>query len=241
MFVASKVTVSGSKPLPMSSVCAWFNRDVLSSRLSAAIARAFLLHLIGLYLVLVLSSLLTWPLAPLSVVFTSFKTLMAPSSWLYILLASSSLAGFTWSSFKRLCLAASMPSHTAVHIATLVLDPWSAGHLAIVALCSAVAIRSYIGLLAWPYATLMEDCAPGSSSRCLSEPHIFLILAGLFSGMLVGWDIVRGNVAILSFPLIPCKGLAQLKLKLKPMTLQASSFAGRSLKWYCLVYALIGK
>jgi hypothetical protein len=79
------------------------------------------------------------------------------------------------------------------------------------------------------------------SAKCVSEPHVFVVLSGLFAGALRGWRVVAANGAIVTFPLVHLSGVTWLHLRFRALVTEAFQSAWHSLKWFCLLYALAGK
>ncbi|KAG0413359.1 hypothetical protein HPB47_009500, partial [Ixodes persulcatus] len=84
-------------------------------------------------------------------------------------------------------------------------NPRSLAHAVLHAFLGGVAVRALLGLSQGRYSELVVGCGGAERHRCLNEGHTFLILHGVFTGVLLHLRRLSGRQHCLSFPVIQLK------------------------------------
>ncbi|CAN8008583.1 unnamed protein product, partial [Ixodes pacificus] len=81
-------------------------------------------------------------------------------------------------------------------------NPRSLVHAVLHAFLGGVAVRALLGLSQGRYSELVVGCGGAERHRCLNEGHTFLVLHGVFTGVLLHLRRLSGRQHCLSFPVI---------------------------------------
>ena len=109
---------------------------------------------------------------------------------------------------------------------------------------SAFLLRCYVGILGpTSISSLTTLCnLEKGDNVCVNESHVFMILSGAYTGLLVWWKLhgpSNGNA--LRFPLIQLSGNALLRQRIFSELTKEIFEIGLSLRWFCVLYYLIGQ
>ncbi len=77
-------------------------------------------------------------------------------------------------------------------------------------------------------------------SRCLNEPHFFIVFSGFVMGALLGRDLCCDNGNLLVFPQVQMRGTSQLKMRLLEIAKESGWFVALGLRWSLAAYLITG-
>ena len=172
------------------------------------------------------------PLAP-------FSVLLSPSSWFYDLLVASSVVGVGHLFARHVSMTPHVRRSPLSDVAAAVTDPRLLLSLLGHAIAGGLLARSYLGLLGGPHNALVRKCAE-EAGRCLDHQHLFVVLAGVFSGARLWHTMHFENGNLAEFPAVALSGGAQLRLRWSSIVRASLARALHNAKWFCLLYLPFG-
>ncbi|KAM7300450.1 nucleoporin NDC1 [Ixodes scapularis] len=162
---------------------------------------------------LLLQALLT-PVALIVLQFSVWHPLQGPYQWLTSYMTASTLWYHLLSIMATLVLSlyhiANVEVALTVHASRLrqlwqYANPRSLAHAVLHAFLGGVAVRALLGLSQGRYSELVVGCGGAERHRCLNEGHTFLVLHGVFTGVLLHLRRLSGRQHCLLFPVIQLK------------------------------------
>jgi len=197
-----------------SGTVGWFASQELSWRITGAVFWACFL---GCSWTVVASFGLVYlqtPLLPLSVVLSMIGNLFKMSSIFYISLVG--LFIFSWAKFqaKHISVIPSVEKSVVWCIGqALQTYPLSFFHFIGIGFCLSWCL---LNLCSTPYSSLRTPCSTQSTRLCYNQQHIFLLLAGAYSGLLEAAEFHFRNGNFVNLPIIGLDKYTQVKLKIQP-------------------------
>ena len=175
------------------------------------------------------------PLHPISWFSASLGLLITPTSWFYDLIAiiTVSTIGLLYS--QQLTCQSWIPKNPISNF-TRFFQPQILCSFLAHCVAGGILMRSYLGLLGGKFNSLTII---SSGQRLLNVPHVFLVLSGCFQALALWKEFHFSNKNVLSFPLLPQTGNAQLGRQVSPMVKNSVWNVVMNLRWFYAFYAII--
>jgi hypothetical protein len=170
-----------------------------------------------------------------------FYSLLSPTSWFYDVLIAASIAGVAHIFVRHFSLT---PHVKRSRFSDLVeaADPNVVLSLVCHATVGGVLMRSYLGVMGGQYNGITEPCSSHEvKKRCLNEPHLFLVLSGMFVGITLWHSLHFKNGNLLSFSPISQHGSSQIRLKMWGICKSSLFTVANNFKWFFAMYIIYGK
>ena len=186
-------------------------------------------------LFLVISILQVDPFHPVSWFWANVQLLFAPSSWFYDFIAILATIGMGYIYGKQLSLTSWIPKN---HIETFLklFQPHIITSALVHILASGVLVRSYLGL----YGRFNSLTVIEKRTKYLNVPHIFIVMSGCYTGLMLWKEFHFNNKNVLDFPMIEQTGNSQLGRRLSKIIKKSLINVVLQIRWFLLFYFLMG-
>lgn len=176
------------------------------------------------------------PLHPISWMMTDIGLLITPSSWFFDLIAIGTVVGMGILYSRQMSLYPWIPKNQVSNLTRLFLPEIL---LSLVAhfFAGGILMRTYLGLLGGKFNSLTSIC---DSEKCLNVPHIFLVMSSCFMTLSVWKDFHFANVNLITFPMIPLSGNAQLSKQISALIRNSLVNVELNLRWFYTLYFIFG-
>ena len=179
------------------------------------------------------------PFHPLTWISSSIGLLITPTSWFYDFIAIFTVAGIGLFYSKQLNLYPWIARNQMANFTRLFLPPILISFLAHFG-AGGILMRSYLGLLGGNFNSLAIFCEQ-SGQKCLNVPHLFLVLSGCFSALMMWRDFHFGNANLVQFPMIALTGNAQLGRQVSGLIRNSVESVMLNTRWFLILYLTLGK
>lgn len=79
------------------------------------------------------------------------------------------------------------------------------------------------------------------SRRCLNDPHVFLVMSGLYFGLSHWFRLHVCHESLVTFPPVQLHGSTQIRLRFGAIAVRAFKACARDLRWFYLFYFAYGE